>query len=112
MFQLVNLGRIVATDGHMSSSLAADDHRLVPDSCAATQSSREVPSGLEAVVGPKREMKALLGLPCSNHADSVLILVNSLVSGRDNSLRSGRSFKILSPPLPRHRHFYATPNVA
>lgn len=55
---------------------------------------------IEALLGPKKETKTFLGLPCSKHADFILSQVNSHVSRWDNLLSSSRSFKLLPPPLP------------
>ena len=66
----------------------------------------EPTSRLESFWGPKREPKMMVGLPRSELADSVLDQVENLVSGREDSLKSGRSSKLLPPPLQRQRRFY------
>ena len=65
----------------------------------------EPTSRLESFWGPKREPRPTVGLPRSELADSVLDQVESLVSGQDGSLKSGRSSKLLPPPLLRQRRF-------
>ena len=69
------------------------------------------PSGMEKFWGTTQEPKPSLGLPWSELTESVLDQVNSLVSGRENSLRSSRSTKLLPPPLPKQRKVY-TPSAA
>ncbi|XP_064114498.1 uncharacterized protein LOC135220858 [Macrobrachium nipponense] len=71
-----------------------------------------LPPGIDMAFGLKRDTKVSYELPCSSHAESVLQHVNTKIAGRDNSLRSNRSFKFIPPPMIKQRKYYTTPKVS
>ncbi|XP_064120930.1 uncharacterized protein LOC135225581 isoform X1 [Macrobrachium nipponense] len=67
-----------------------------------------LPPGIDMVFGLKKDTKVSYELPCSSHAESVLQHVNAWIAGRDNSLRTNRSFKFIPPPMMKQEILYDT----